>query len=293
MMDGSHDLQKKQKNNRGVIFVSAMLVTVIVVVATILIVSRNNNSSPYPKFIETMTEFKERGDHYNDVGMQLQAHYYYGMAGSSISAMRFAIENLLAMKGEEDLVNSIDNPYTDWESIGMISFASPYPYYFEGLIYHIQGNESKAQELYKNAILNSSFPEDGISFYYLNELSTDKLSEIWNELYTMESEIYNEFNPESYEIDRHPMNYNDGYLRAKAKDILEQDPNNYSEARKYYHAALMANPFETKNFACCAIISIFEDDINAAIDYVNEGFWVEEDNEELKKLATWLTYNGE
>ncbi len=36
------------------------------------------------------------------------------MAGSSISAIRFAIENLLDMKGEEDLVDSIDNPYTDW-----------------------------------------------------------------------------------------------------------------------------------------------------------------------------------
>ncbi|NLL71759.1 MAG: hypothetical protein GX238_11600 [Epulopiscium sp.] len=88
------------------------------------------------------------------------------------------------------------------------------------------------------------------------------------------------------------MNYNDEYLRVKAKDILEQDPNNYSDAQKYYHAALMANPFEAKKFACCAVISIFEDDINAAINYVNEGFWLEENNEELKKLATWLTYNG-
>jgi len=135
-MDSCHDLHEKQKNKRGVVFVFAIFVTVIIFVATILIVSHKNNSSPYLKFIELMTELKERGDHYSDVGMQLQAHYYYGMAGASISAMRFVIENLLDMKGEEDLVDLIDNPYTDWESIGMISFVFPYPYYFEGLIYH-------------------------------------------------------------------------------------------------------------------------------------------------------------
>lgn len=134
------------------------------------------------------------------------------MAGSSISAIRFAIENLLDMKGEEDLVDSIDNPYTDWGSIGMISFVYPYPYYFEGLIYHIQGNESEAQELYKSAILNSSFPKDGISFYYLNDLNKEELLEMCHELYAMESEIYNVFIPEPYEVDRHPMNYNDEYL---------------------------------------------------------------------------------
>lgn len=71
------------------------------------------------------------------------------------------------------------------------------------------------------------------------------------------------FIPEPYDIERHPMNYNDEYLRAKAKEVLEQDSNNYSEARKYYQEALRANPFEVKNFACCTVISIFEDDITA------------------------------
>lgn len=292
-MKSYNDLQEKQKNKRGVIVVLGIVVTLIMVVAIACKGSgiNNDSTSPYPQFIKSMIEIKEMGDYYNENGMQFQSQYFYGLAGSSISAMRHAIDNILALKGEEELVDLKDNPYKDWESIGAISFVSPYPYYFEGLIYHIQGNESMAQELYKSAILNSNFPKDGISFYYLNELSTDKLLEVWNELYTMESEIYNVFNPEAYEIDRHPMNYNDEYLRAKAKDILEQAPNNYSEARKYYHAALMANPFELKNFACCAVISIFEDDINAAINYVNEGFWIEDDNEELNQLAEWLTFN--
>lgn len=47
------------------------------------------------------------------------------------------------------------------------------------------------------------------------------------------------------------MNYNDEYLRAKAKEALEREPDNYSEAMKYYYAALRINPFEAKNSACC------------------------------------------
>lgn len=280
---------------KGVIFVFSIIITLAIVVAVIIIVPRINNdsSSPYPQFINTMIELKEMGDSYNDVGMTLQAQYLYGIAGSSISALRFAIDNIINMKGQEGLVDFQDNSYKDWESIAKISFASPYPYYFEGLINQIKGNEDYAEEAYKNAILNSNFPEDGISFYYLNDLSTEELSKLRQELYSIESSIYDVFTPEPYEIDRHPMNFNDEYLRAKAKEVLEREPNNYSEARKYYYAALRANPFEVKNFACCAIIAIFENDIDGAINYVNDGFWVDEDNEELNQLATWLTYNRE
>lgn len=137
--------------------------------------------------------------------------------------------------------------YKDWESIAAISPASPYPYYFEGLIYHIQGNESKAKEAYQNALINPLFSENSAAFYYLSELGIDELSSIRDELAVIESGLYAIFMPRPYGLERHPMNFNDEYLRAKAKDVLEKEPNEYTEALKYYTAALRVNPFEAKN----------------------------------------------
>lgn len=183
--------------------------------------------------------------------------------------------------------------YKDWESIAAISPASPYPYYFEGLIYHIQGNEEKAKEAYQNALINPLFSENSAAFYYLNELSIDELSKMRDELAVIESDLYAIFTPRPYGLERHPMNYNDEYLRAKAKDVLEKEANVYTEALRYYTAALRVNPFEAKNYACCALISIFNNDVDAAIICVNEGLWVDESNKELNQIAAWLTQNLE
>lgn len=289
-------IQKIKQKPRGrilpIIIVAALLIAATS--AFIIYRSSNGSASAYTQFKEAMLEIKKMGDDYAENDMKLQAQHYYGIAGSSISAMRFAVDHILHLKGEgEYLEDSADYTYRDWDSIAAISFASPYPYYFEGLIYHIQGNERKAEEAYKNAIINPLFPESDVSFYYLSELSIDELSIIRDELYTIESDLYALFTPEQYGFERHPMNYNDEYLRAKAKEVLELEPNHYAEALKYYHAALRTNPFEVKNFACCAVTAIFNEDIDAAIYYVNEGLWVDEDNEELNQLAAWLTLNEE
>ena len=139
--------------------------------------------------------------------------------------MRLAVDHILDMKGEskylDDVADAEDTNvtakpiYKDWESIAAISPASPYPYYFEGLIYHIQGNESKAKEAYKNALINPLFSENSAAFYYLNELSIDELSKMRDDLAVIESDIYAIFSPRPYGLERHPMNFNDEYLRAK------------------------------------------------------------------------------
>ena len=243
------------------------------------------------------------GDDYTENGMKLQAQHYYSMAGSSVSAMRLAVDHILDMKGEskylDDVADAEDTNvtakpiYKDWESIAAISPASPYPYYFEGLIYHIQGNESKAKEAYQNALINPLFSENSAAFYYLSELGIDELSTIRDELAVIESDLYAIFTPRPYGLERHPMNFNDEYLRAKAKDVLEKEPNEYTEALRYYTAALRVNPFDAKNYACYALISIFNNDVDAAITCVNEGLWVDENNKELNQIAAWLTQNQE
>ena len=299
------DIQKIKQKPRGRILSIIIVAALLIAAASTFIIYRSSisSASAYTEFKEAMLEIKRMGDDYAENGMKLQAQHYYSMAGSSVSAMRLAVDHILDMKGEnkylKDVADAEDTnvtakpTYKDWESIAAISPASPYPYYFEGLIYHIQGNESKAKEAYQNALINPLFSENSAAFYYLSELGIDELSKIRDELAVIESDLYEVFTPKPYGLERHPMNFNDEYLRAKAKDILEKEPNEYTEALRYYTAALRINPFEAKNYACCALISIFNNDVDAAITCVNEGLWVDESNKELNQIAAWLTQNRE
>ncbi len=267
---------------------------VSIILGTIIffIVSQSSSEpeSLYSQYIRTMLELKEQGNTYWENHMPLQADYCYGIAGSSISAMRFAIDNILHLKGEgESLAELVGDAYRDWDTIAAISYVSPYPSYFEGLIYHIQGDKDNATEKYKEAIRNPSFPQENFSFHYLSELTSEELSALRDELLLLEKGIYEVFTPERALIPRHPLNYDDEYLRAKAKAVLEEEPENYEMAINYYHAALQVNPFEGKNFAGRALLAIFSEDMEKGLYYINEGLWIDEDSEELKQLALWLT----
>ena len=298
-------IQKMKQKPRGRIFSIIIVAALLIAAASTFIIYRSSisSASAYTEFKEAMLEIKRMGDDYTENGMKLQAQHYYSMAGSSVSAMRLAVDHILDMKGEskylDDVADAEDTNvmakpiYKDWESIAAISPASPYPYYFEGLIYHIQGNESKAREAYKNALINPLFSENSAAFYYLNELSIEELSKMRDDLAVIESDLYAIFSPRPYGLERHPMNFNDEYLRAKAKDVLEKEPNEYTEALRYYTAALRVNPFDAKNYASCALISIFNNDVDEAITCVNEGLWVDENNKELNQIAAWLTQNQE
>lgn len=299
-------IQKIKQKPKGSIILIIIVAALLMAAASAFIIYRSSigSASAYTQFKEAMLEIKRKGDDYAESGMKLHAQHYYGIAGSSVSAMRLAVDHILDMKGEskylkdvadvEDINDRDDTAkprYKDWESIAAISPASPYPYYFEGLIYHIQGNESKAKEAYQNALINPLFAESSAAFYYLSELGTDELYKMRDELAVIESNIYEIFTPSPYGLERHPMNYNDEYLRAQARDVLEKESNEYTEALRYYTAALRVNPFDAKNYACCALISIFNNDVDAAITCVNEGLWVDENNKELNQIAIWLTQN--
>lgn len=251
--------------------------------------NKTASSSIYEQYVNTMEQLKEKGDGYVSNGMKLQAQYCYGIAGSSISALRFAVDNILCLKGEgKTLSEVVGEAYGNWDTIASISYSSPYPYYFEGLIYQIQGKEEDAKKCYTNAIMNPSFPQKGVSFYYLNGLSVKELYTLKEELVTLEKNIYKEYTPDGGSCKRDPMNFNDEYLRAKAKEALEQEPADYEAARQYYITALKVNPFEPKNFSSLALYAIYMEDMDNAVYYTNEGLWIDEKDEALNKIRVLL-----
>lgn len=287
----------KRKNQKTVLAVILALSTIFGATACER-VSENNESGSrngkngsgesaylHVQLIDTMSELKNIGDEFKEYEMDLQANYYYGVAGASISAFRFAIDCMLYLKGEgENLSEIVGDVYGDWDTIAEINYASPYPYYFEGLIHHIQGDQDEAAECYTNAVLNPSFPEQDISFIYLFDFSIDELYSLKEELAALEESIYAAYTPVRDICERSPYNYNDEYLRAAALETLKEDPEDLETAWKYYNTALLVNPFEGKNFAACALMSIYQKDIESAIYYINEGFLIDEECEELKKL---------
>ena len=121
------------------------------------------------EFFKLIEESEKYGQKFDNLLMDETAAYFYGFSGASVSAMRLAVERLLWLKGEGDDFDSLTagSRYTDWDEIAEICYASPYPYYFEGLIFDAQGKSEEAAKAYASAAVMGNYPEKGLSFRYL------------------------------------------------------------------------------------------------------------------------------
>ena len=138
------------------------------------------NGSSYSEFINVMKEIKTRGDKTSEMGLPVNSEYYYSFAGASVSAFRYAVEYILWLKGEGDTLDSFTSGsrYSGFDTIAEINCASPYPTYFEGLLYEVQGKKEEAIESYAWASIMPAFPEEGLDFYYLKKMEVNKLYEL-------------------------------------------------------------------------------------------------------------------
>ena len=62
------------------------------------------DGTSYHDFIAVMQEIKERGDETAALGLPVNSEYYYSFAGASVSALRYAAEYILWLKGEGDTI---------------------------------------------------------------------------------------------------------------------------------------------------------------------------------------------
>ncbi|HBL50720.1 MAG TPA: hypothetical protein DDZ65_10810, partial [Firmicutes bacterium] len=85
-MEGIQKIKQKPKGRILSIFIVAAL---LIAAASTFIIYRSSigSASAYTEFKEAMLEIKRMGDDYTENGMKLQAQHYYGIAGSSVSAM--------------------------------------------------------------------------------------------------------------------------------------------------------------------------------------------------------------
>jgi tetratricopeptide (TPR) repeat protein len=244
-------------------------------------------------YIRGFTKFYEQGGEYTKLGLQLQAEYAYGWAGASASAMRYCVDCLLYMKGEgKSLDEVVGGRPGDWDKIASMNYASPYPYYFEGLVYNAESKNDYAQRCYENALKNPAFSADnGEALVVLEVMSINELKAVKKKLTAFEDKLYGIYQPEKTTIPRGEFNFSDAYLRTMAKELLTANSEDYRGALRYYEAALAVNPFEGDNFVGCALMNLSLDDMAKTCYYVNEGLFVDPKHEGLARLAGIL--NGE
>lgn len=225
-----------------------------------------------------------QGDRFTNLLMDETAAYFYGMAGTAVSSLRLAVERILWLKGEGESFASLSegSRYTDWDTIAEICYASPYPYYFEGLIYDVQGETEKATELYSYAAIMTNFPEEGLNLYSLKDLSIDDLYKLRDELRKKEDSLYAVYTPTIYGYERSVYNGSSEYLFADAMEKLEKEQ--YREAFISARYAVRQNPKSEDNWVVAVIAAISGEEPYLAVTMLDEGLKYFPDSEKLDIL---------
>jgi tetratricopeptide (TPR) repeat protein len=82
-------------------------------------------------------------------------------------------------------------------------------------------------------------------------------------------------------IPRNENNFSSAYLREQGRATIETD---YAAAKQYFYAAVSVDPFNGNNHASLALLCLEMDDVSAAIRWLNDGLFIDPDNEALKSL---------
>ncbi|NLP14693.1 MAG: hypothetical protein GX383_09535 [Clostridium sp.] len=241
-------------------------------------------------YIDGFSSMYEQGNEYTELGLQLQADYAYRWAAASASSMRYCIDCLLYLEGEGDTLEDVvgDRP-GNWDEIAAMNYASPYPYFFEGIVYNSQGKDEDAKRCYEKALVNPKFSaENDKSLLILDVLTVGELKSVKKKLTALEDKIYEVYSPLKSTYTRSHLNYSDKYLRTLAKECLIANEKDYRGALRHYEVALSVNPFEGDNFVGCALMNLYLGEIEQAFFYVNEGLFVDPEHEGLNEIAELL-----
>lgn len=237
-------------------------------------------------FVKEFSALADKGDEYAGNGFRYHAAYAYGTALASAMSMRYAVDCLIFLNGEGDSLDEItDGRESNWDMIAAYGYASPYPWYFEGLVYDVQGMPNAATECYANALLNPMFDSDRDgALMLLRSLTVNELKDVRKDLAALEDRLLKTGIKPSPAI-RTEYNFDAAYFRALAADIAAKDDPDYYAMLAYFENALAVDPFTGDNYLGCALMSVYTDDLDKAYEYVNCGLFADPSCEGLKKLA--------
>jgi len=234
------------------------------------------------EYIGIAVEFYQLGMDFNEVGGRYFADSAFALAAAYISSMRYAAECLLEVNGTN---LAQDNKLRDWDEIAALCWASPYAWFFEGIVLEAQGNSSEAAECYRKAALNPGFTEDMEDWKAIKDFDTDMLRALLVELERWEDTIFEvTFGPRFIYIPRDENNFDVEFLNQKALESLDEDENDILGPLGYFLAALQINPLDGDSYANIAVMYMFMEDGVRVNETINSGLIADPDNERLKLL---------
>ena len=233
------------------------------------------------EYVKAVKDCLEKGKRCEKQFLDETAAYFYGFALSSAGSMRFAAEKILWLKGEGNDFSEVTSGsrYTDWDTLAAICYACPFPYYFEGLLCDIQGEGDRAAELYSYASVMDNFPEKGLNFYYMRNLSVEELYALRDELRALEEEVCKEYIPEFTGFERTVYNFSAEYMRACALDLLEREK--YDEAMIPVRYAVQFGHLDVSNWVTAVTAALGAEDFYRAASWLSEGLSYFPENESL------------
>jgi uncharacterized protein YxeA len=297
---------KTQNNSAGVIKKKSKKKIIIPIVCVLLVAALgvggffvytnffgNGGGDGYNAFVKAMSDMKKTGDKYADEGLDYAAQSCYSFAGASLSSCRYAVEYILWLKGEGESIEDVakDSRSAGWDEIAAVCYASPYPYYFEGLVFHVQAKNDEAEPCLTAALMNPAYPEDGVDFYYLKNMEVSDLYKLRDELREKENEVYALITQDPVMIERDQYSFYPEYLRAKSAEALESGDN--AAAFNYAKAAVVNDSLDALNYKNAVLCAIAAGDAQAAAAYLDAGLLIDPEDEGLKQLfAAFETAGG-
>ena len=249
---------------------------------------KSEPDSLHGRYLAAMAALEAEGDALAAKGLTLQGESYYAFAAASVSSLRYAVEYILFLRGEGESLAAVceGSLVTGWDDIAAVCYASPYPYYFEGLIMQIQGEDEKADFFYAAALLNPAYPEEDVIFYYLRDLAITELHQMQTDLRAQEEHCYSRIALQTPVIERDVLCFDADYLLLGAGEAIEAE--DYATAYGYASAAQRTDPFRADNYSAAALCALLCGDLEAAALYIDEGLILDPEHEGINAVFTML-----
>ena len=230
------------------------------------------------EFAAAMEAMRDQGLEFLSYGMTRQAAWCFGYVGGSVSALRLAAQQL----AEQDPTG-----FSDWDTVGAISYCTPVPFLCEAIVAEQQGNTERAAACREMAEYNIVYTVEGIdALSVLTELSEEGLLELIEGSKAFEEHIYWFYPADPQAEERCGFEWSAEYHLnlAGAYEALDSE----ELATECYLNALAADPFSPDVYAFCAKAMYAISDVDLMWVYIEEGLLLDPNHGTLNTLAAML-----
>ena len=237
------------------------------------------------RYLEELVEMCiKNGADFNSLLMYESENFWYSQAGAGVGSLRLAVERILWLRGEGENFAALSegSRYTDWSELERMCPSSPYPWYFEGLIFDVQGKKEDADFCYAAAEGMYNYPDGGLDFHFLKDLPIDSLYTVRDRLRSVEDRLYAEYEPDLTLLEADPWNGRPDYLVAQI--VVLTGDEKCADAMPYAEELVRMAPFEALNWYSAVVTAWGAGEPSYAVLWLREGLGYHPGDKKLLEL---------